>query len=477
MKQKNNQPNQNTIPKAGELGKKDGIISEKVKNSGKQLKKKASNWRIDRKEKRKEKPDMKYGPVEVNLPDQKAKPGEPFSEAENISFMNDADRNENYRFSASPKYFTICVYALGTIAVAALIIFAIVNIGKISGAIRQFLNVISPFITAFFIAFIINPLVKKIERLLERMFHLKRVRSRVLISMLLSYLIVFGIIVIGMVYVVPQVTESIGDLLKKQEGLYLQVVDFLQNIEEYFPQIDFDSIETQLQSFWPQLVNYGTSLASNMVPKILDLGISIAKIAINLLLSVAISIYMLYDKRGLSKIMTKVVYAVLPSGYASKTTDTVKECGKIFSGFIVGKSIDSLIIGVLCFLIMQILKLPYGVLLSVIVGITNMIPYFGPFIGAVPGILLFLCIHPVDALVFAIMIFALQQFDGWVLGPMILGESTGLTPLWVIFAITVGGAYAGVLGMFLGVPIVAVVAYLMNRLIEGKLQKKRIDIR
>ena len=125
---------------------------------------------------------------------------------------------------------------------------------------------------------------------------------------------------------------------------------------------------------------------------------------------------------------------------------------------------------------MKILKLPYEVLLSVIVGVTNMIPYFGPFIGAVPGVLLFLCINPIHAIVFAIMILALQQFDGWVLGPMILGESTGLTPLWVIFGITVGGAYGGVLGMFLGVPTVAVVAYLLNQLIEGELQKKQIKI-
>ncbi len=412
---------------------------------------------------KKEKPDMEYGPLQI-LYEQET-PKEKYE-----------DEDEKHKFSASQKYFTICVYALATITVAALIIYAIMNLGKISDAISQFLGVLSPFITAFFIAFIINPLIKRIEKLLDRWLHIKRVRTRVMISMLLSYLIVFGILVIGIPKLADSVGESIGELLKKQDGIYKQAVDFLQNIEEYFPQIDFGYIETQFQSFWPQLVNYATGFATDIVPKILNLGISIAKIAINLLLSVAISIYMLYDKRGLSKIMTKTLYAVLPVQHAGRTIKVIKECGRIFSGFIVGKSIDSLIIGILCFLLMKILKLPYEVLLSVIVGVTNMIPYFGPFIGAVPGVLLFLCINPIHAIVFAIMILALQQFDGWVLGPMILGESTGLTPLWVIFGITVGGAYGGVLGMFLGVPTVAVVAYLLNQLIEGELQKKQIKI-
>ena len=154
-----------------------------------------------------------------------------------------------------------------------------------------------------------------------------------------------------------------------------------------------------------------------------------------------------------------------------------KDCSAIFSSYVVGKSVDSLIIGIICFVAMLALKLPYAVLMSVIVGVTNMIPYFGPFIGAVPGVLLYLCFDPVKALIFAIMILILQQFDGWILGPKILGDSTGLTPLWVIFGITVGGAYWGVIGMFLGVPIVAVIAYLFNLFITSRLKKKNLNIK
>ena len=123
---------------------------------------------------------------------------------------------------------------------------------------------------------------------------------------------------------------------------------------------------------------------------------------------------------------------------------------------------------------MNILGLPYAVLLSVIVGITNMIPYFGPFIGAVPGVLIFLCTDWEAAIIFTIMIFIIQQFDGLILGPRLLGQSTGLSPIWVIFAITVGGAYFGVLGMFIGVPVVAVVAFLLNKAISSRLKGREI---
>ena len=141
---------------------------------------------------------------------------------------------------------------------------------------------------------------------------------------------------------------------------------------------------------------------------------------------------------------------------------------------IIGKALDSLIIGIICFVLMCILKLQYALLISIVVGITNMIPYFGPFIGAIPGLIILLIILPKTALIFLILILLLQQFDGTILGPKILGDSTGLSPIWIIFAITVGGATGGVIGMFLGVPITAVLVYLMNHIFDYMLYKKHL---
>ncbi len=140
-----------------------------------------------------------------------------------------------------------------------------------------------------------------------------------------------------------------------------------------------------------------------------------------------------------------------------------------------GKTIDSLIIGVLSLIVMSVIQLPYGLLLSVIVGVTNMIPYFGPFIGAIPGVIIYLVIEPKYAIIYVIMILVLQQFDGLYLGPKILGDLTGIKPLWVIFGITVGGAYFGVLGMFLGVPTVAVVMHIVNVIMEKKIKKRMMQ--
>ena len=283
-----------------------------------------------------------------------------------------------------------------------------------------------------------------------------------------------------MIYVIPQITDSIvsvaGDVTVQLNEIYEKRFTYESMLQEYFPEIDLKFIADKIEEMWPTLLSAMTNLTKDLVPKVIGMTVSVARLAINILLSIAISIYMLFDRRKLLKMGTQVVYAVLPTARAKLFCVRMRECSRIFSGFVSGKALDSLIIGIICFIATSLLGLEYAVLISVIVGITNMIPYFGPFIGAVPGVVLYLCIKPVDAVVFVIMIFVLQQFDGWVLGPKILGDSTGLSPLWVIFGITVGGAYGGVIGMFLGVPMVAVAAYLLNQAVSGVLKKKRIDV-
>ena len=185
---------------------------------------------------------------------------------------------------------------------------------------------------------------------------------------------------------------------------------------------------------------------------------------------------MVCDKRRIAGAATKMVYCIFKPKTAKRVINNSKESFQIFIGFIIGKSIDSLIIGILTFFMLKIFGLPYELLVAVIVGVTNMIPFFGPLIGAIPGVLLYLCIDPVYALIFVIMILAIQQFDGWILGPMILGDSTGVRPIWVIFGITVGGAYFGFIGMFLGVPVTAVIVYLVNKAVDKKLGEKHIEV-
>ena len=251
-----------------------------------------------------------------------------------------------------------------------------------------------------------------------------------------------------------------------------QLYHFFDTLEERFPSLDTEVLRNTINNAIPNFINYAKDFAANMIPALYSISMSILKWVLNLFIAIMVSIYMLADKRPLINSCKAVVYAFVPVKYIQLILDVSAEANRLFSSFIVGKAIDSTIIGVLCFVLMLILRLPYAVLISVIVGITNMIPYFGPFIGAIPSAIILLFISPLKAVIFVVMVFVLQQFDGLILGPKILGDSTGLKPLWIIFAITVGGSIAGVLGMFLGVPAVAFIRYLIQRLINHQLQKR-----
>ena len=430
----------------------------------------------------KKKAPLEYGPIEIRmLNEEEATCADSKTEHELIEELNGLEQENHYRFESNRKYFTISVYALVTITLAAVFICLIANFGAVRQWLKSLAGILSPFIAAFLIAFILNPLVNWLEvNLFQRLLHMERPRLRVGLSILTTYILVLGLIIIGLFFVIPQITDSlvsvVSDVSTELTRLYEDRDHYIEMLQEYFPELNMDYIENKIEEMWPTLISTVTDVTKNIVPKLVGMTVSVAKLIINILLSIAISIYMLTDKRKLIKMSTQAVYAVLPTSRAKIFCNTMRECSKIFSNFVSGKALDSLIIGLICFTALGILKLDYAVLISVIVGITNMIPYFGPFIGAVPGVLLYLCIRPLDAVVFAIMILVLQQFDGWILGPKILGDSTGLSPLWVIFGITLGGAYGGVIGMFLGVPFVAVVAFLLNQAVQSVLKKKRLDI-
>lgn len=387
------------------------------------------------------------------------------------------DEIHSHKFQTNRKYFIISIYALAVIAIGTIIISLIVNFSYTVLAIKQIINVLTPFIIAFFIAYILNPIVVTIDnRLLLKILKIKNDTVRKISSIVLSYLIVIGIIAISLIYIIPELLTTLSELNGTITSISEKIIYYIQNLEDIFPYIDFTVIEDKINEAIPELISYGTNLLSDVFPKLINISFSIVRLIINLVLSIVISCYMLSDKKALKKNVKRVIYCFVSEPKANTIFANAKECNSIFNRFIVGKTIDSLIIGVICYILMNILHLNYAILLSVIVGITNMIPYFGPFIGAVPGVLLFLATDPLKALIFAFMILVLQQFDGLYLGPKILGESTGLKPLWVIFGITVGGACMGVIGMFLGVPITAVIAYLLDKTITHRLEDKNITI-
>ena len=172
----------------------------------------------------------------------------------------------------------------------------------------------------------------------------------------------------------------------------------------------------------------------------------------------------------------KITYALFPKNIAEKTIEITHRSNSTFGKFLVGKILDSLIIGILTFFILTISKMPYATLISVIVGITNIIPFFGPFIGAIPSFIIILFVSPVKALWFLVIILVIQQIDGNIIGPKILGDSIGISAFWILFAILVAGKFLGLVGMIIGVPLFAVVYSLIKEIIEAKLKKKGLNI-
>jgi len=443
------------------------------------------------------------------------------SEGNDIGENGDETAKKHARFIPNDKYFTVSIYALMAVMGAILFAVIIINIGPVLEGVKRFLSVLSPFIIGGIIAFILTPVVNMLdESFFEKVCKIKKPKIRAGLSIALTYIIFLGLIVLAMVKLVPDMGSSIKELYGKayefleenvpeivgrdseeaasdssaeaqdqagtkdengQENIVGQALvnsgilkSEKSKISGLFKKVS--GIVEKIQGMNPELFENIGEYLIKYIPSIFSTSYSIVHSIINILLAVAVSIYMVCDKRRIAYASTKMVYCIMKPKKAEKFIENAKESFQIFTGFIIGKAIDSLIIGILTFFILKIFGLPYQLLVAVIVGVTNMIPFFGPFIGAIPGVILYLCIDPVFALIFVIIILAIQQFDGWILGPMILGDSTGIRPIWVIFGITVGGAYFGFAGMFLGVPFTAVVVYLVNKAVDKKLNDKHIEV-
>ncbi|HBZ52135.1 MAG TPA: AI-2E family transporter [Eubacterium sp.] len=382
------------------------------------------------------------------------------------------------RFKANKKYFTISVYAIGIILVAA-IIWKVINITNFIKIMKDFFRLISPFLAGAFIAFLLNPMVNFFhDKFFTRFIKIKNSKAKKILSILITYVIFIGFIVVLLAFVIPQIISSLRDLATKIPHWLDRIVDSIRIFAERHPNLDLDIDAIEETIYKNSSLELVIERLSNFMPDIfsflLTTSITIIKLIFNTLIAIIVSIYIIADKKELSHGFRRILYAFFPSHATSEIIDILKETNSVFGGFIFGKAVDSLIIGMLCFILMTILGLDYAVLISVMVGITNMIPYFGPYIGGAVGMLILIISSPVKALIFGIMILALQQFDGLYLGPKILGKSIGIRPLWIIVSITIGGNTFGILGMFLGVPVFTVMLYIFEKIVDRLLKKKKL---
>lgn len=347
------------------------------------------------------------------------------------------------------------------------------NFSIISNLWGKITGMLFPFIIGFALAFLLNPIMMFFETRVFKKWKCKGKGKRTL-SMLLSLLIAIAVVTFLIYLIVPAVIDSVSDLVSNNEVYINRFSNFITNIFEDY-HLDTSKINDIVGRSSDFLTYFGDMFTSTL-PAIVSTSYGIIKSLLNVLIGVAAAMYLLLDKETFISNVKKINYAILPKPVASYLKRLVNIIKKVFYDFIVGKAVDSLIIGVICYIGLSLMGIKYAPLLSVIVGITNMIPVFGPFIGAIPGIIILMIIQPVQSIYFAIYILALQQFDGNILGPLILGDKLGLPSFWILFSVTVGGALFSVVGMFIGVPTFAVIYYAVKEYINLRLERKQINV-
>lgn len=342
------------------------------------------------------------------------------------------------------------------------------NLGYFLGRIGIFINILSPFAGGIVIAYILDPMVKFFY---TRLFKEKKGTRG--FAILLAYAVAILLLMLLAWLVVPQIVNSIGMLFTNFPSYIQGVQEMLLYVQSEYG-IDLQQATKMLDDS-EAMVKEIYAMATNAMPQIVASIGSVASNFVAIFTSIAASIYMLADKNHLLHQLRTLAHAFLPEKVASNTLRICHYANVNFTGFFVGKIIDSAIIGVITFVAMTILRLDFAVLISVFIGITNIIPVFGPFIGAIPSVFILLLIDPLQAVIFCVLILIIQQLDGNFIGPKILGSSIGISALWILFSIVVGGDLFGIVGMVVGVPVFATLYGLAQEFVHYALDKRGID--
>ncbi len=387
------------------------------------------------------------------------------------------------KFKFEKKYLYWGITAFLVIVASILFYYILFHRSSFSDGIKTLIGISMPIIDGFVLGYLMTPILNKIEKYIIKPLYVKakiplnakskrRMRGcSILVTIVLILIICyefFGLII-------PEVVRSIQSIIFQFPIYINNLTNWALGLMKNNPDLE-ETVNDLIEQYSPKLLEY---LNTNLLPHInglvrtLSLSVlSIFKAIWNFVIGFIISIYVLGSKEKFAGQAKKIAYALFDRKVGNEVISNFRFIHSTFIGFIGGKIVDSIIIGLICFVCTNIIGTPYAILVSVIIGVTNVIPFFGPWIGGVPSALLVLMVDPIQALYFIILILIIQQFDGNILGPKILGDSTGLSGFWVIFAITIFGGLFGVLGMVVGVPIFAVFYACVSTAVNRALRKK-----
>jgi len=358
--------------------------------------------------------------------------------------------------------------------VACVTHFLLQNLGDLKNILDVVLKVLEPFTIGLAFAFLVNLPMVFIE---NRLVKLNRKRKKPLkpsairaISLSSAILIILAVAALFVATIAPQLGASIATFMGNIDGYLTDLNQWLDKMAVKF-HLDPEFTENLIPNF-DQFVNLVVNFFSNSISDVISTASQVGTTLLNVVVGFIVSVYFLSSKESFFGQWKKLLYAFMKPEKVDRLLKIGFLANRTFTGFVSGKLVDSLIIGILCFVGLAAMKMPYALLVSVIIGITNVIPFFGPIIGAVPSTLIVLLVDPLKAVLLLVFIVILQQFDGNILGPRILGDSTGLPTFWVMFAILVGSGLFGFVGMLISVPTFAVIYALIREGINSRLVKR-----
>lgn len=349
----------------------------------------------------------------------------------------------------------------------ALLVLGVIYFESIFQYLGELLNIIQPFIIGFILAFIFNIPMKFFEKKLA----IQNKKKRRVVSAILSVLLILLVLLLVVMVVVPQVIENIRTLIDNLPSIFAQAEKWLNYVFEEIrlsPDL-LDKINEFQTRFAQTFISTLTAWAPNIASGVSHITTSV----INIFMGFVMAIYMIFSKDKLIRQVKKFAHALFNDQHYQYISEVVKLTGTTFENFLAGQLTESIIIGVLCYIGCMILDIPYASIAAIVIGFTNIIPYFGPIIGAVISSVLILFVSPVKALIFLVFSTLLQQFESNLIYPHVVGNSVGLSALWVLFAVSVGGGLFGIPGMVFGLPTFSVIYELLRRWTNYRLEVKR----
>ncbi|GFN35076.1 AI-2E family transporter [Tepidimicrobium xylanilyticum] len=372
------------------------------------------------------------------------------------------------------KYTTIAVYAFIVVVLSIIFYLIVSEVSLFKIQVNKYLSIFQPIIIGFVMAYIFNFILEFFETvLLSKIFTAEKHRKiKRIVGIVLTYLVVALLFYLFLKFVLPQLISSIMGLVNDIPGYFTAITNKIGEITNdfYIGEEYYDIILAK----WNEFVEYILRFATDLVPKLGYLTKAIISSIWNIALGIIISIYLLLDKERFKALSKKMILSIFSEKNANRIMVLVNRIDHIFGRFLSGKILDSLIIGVLTFIVLKIVKMPYVILVSFIVGITNIIPFFGPFIGAIPSFFIIFFVSPVKGFWFLLIILIIQQIDGNIIGPKILGDSLGISAFWILFSLLVAGKILGFVGMIIGVPLFVFIYSIIKDIVEYRLEKKEL---